>query len=448
MINRLRTTMSQTSIWLLTLPTSAVLVSIHGLGIFLWWAAGSYLGADIFASRILFGDDGWCDPQLQGWGIHCWGDYYYPIHLLSKENPFDNSQPNPYPAASLIGFQIFDGLGDFFGGGRAGLILYLISMSIAIGGAVWVRTKGQELNKRLVLVSCLTWLAPPVLMAIDRGNSSGFLVAALVWFLTALNSNKKVQQLCAIVLLSLVKPHFAILAVVYSVRGRPSATIQALVASAVLHILAFALLRPQAFPLNLLEWIQGLAGYQDYSSVAVPWPPNISFAQSFYAIAFGLDSLGIPVSDESLGLIELSQGLFGPAVLVAVLSGLFLLRRILNSSQAVSILLVAITLGSATTFAYYAIIVVPILLDLEARKTTLPESNSNHDNEARTSRMIDFFIWAASVFSLVQLPIFGAQVGDKILTSYSLVGGIWLLCFALVFWIGVKHQIIVRRGLV
>jgi hypothetical protein len=438
--------MSQASRWLLTLPTSAVLLPIHAIGIFLWWAAGSYLGVDVFSSRSFFGEDGWCEPLSQGLGVHCWGDYYYPTHLLDKENPFDNSQPNPYSAASLLVFLLFDVLGDFIGGGRAGLLLYLLTMVGAISGAAWLSTKGQELNNRLVLTSCVTWLAPPVLIALDRGNSAGFLVAGLVWFFYALNSNKTVQQLSAIVFLSLVKPHFAILALVYAVRGKPVSTIKTLAAAALVHGLAFALLRPQAFPLNLIQWIQGLVGYQDYSSVEVPWPPNLSFAQSIYAFAYGLDSLGLPISDETLSTIEAAQGAFGPAVLVAVVLGLFFLRRILSVSQTAFILLVVITLGSATTFAYYAIIAVPILLDLEARKTALAKTNLILSKEARTHQRIDFSIWVGSVFSLIQLPIFGAQVGDKILTSYSLVGGVWLSCFAIIFLIAAQQHLTDRRA--
>jgi hypothetical protein len=429
----------------LTLPTSAVLLPIHAIGLLLWWAAGSYLGVDVFSSRSFLGEDGWCEPQSQGLGVHCWGDYYYPIHLLGKGNPFDNSQPNPYPAASLLVFLLFDVLGDFFGGGRAGLLLYLLTMVGSIAGAAWLSTKGQELNNRLVLTSCVTWLAPPVLIALDRGNSAGFLVAGLVWFFYSLNSNKTVQQLCSIVFLSLVKPHFAILAFVYAVRGKPVSTIKTLAAAALVHGLAFALLRPQAFPLNLIQWIQGLVGYQDYSSVAVPWPPNLSFAQSIYAFAYGLDALGVPISNESLSSIAAAQGVFGPAVLVAVIFGLIFLRRIFSVSQSAFVLLVVITLGSATTFAYYAIIAVPILLDLEARKLALGKTNLSPNKEARTHQKIDFCIWVGSVFSLVQLPIFGAQVGDKILTGYSLVGGVWLSCFAIIFLVAAKQQLTDRR---
>jgi hypothetical protein len=316
----------------------------------------------------------------------------------------------------------------------------------AISGAAWLSTKGQELNNRLVLTSCVTWLAPPVLIALDRGNSAGFLVAGLAWFFYALNSNKTVQQLSAIVFLSLVKPHFAILAIVYAVRGKPVSTIKTLAAAALVHGLAFALLRPQAFPLNLIQWIQGLVGYQDYSSVAVPWPPNLSFAQSIYAFVYGLDSLGLPISDETLSTIEAAQGAFGPAVLVAVVLGLFFLRRILSVSQTAFILLVVVTLGSATTFAYYAIVAVPILLDLEARKTALAKTNLILSKEARTHQRINFTIWVGSVFSLIQLPIFGAQVGDKILTSYSLVGGVWLSCFAIIFLIAAQQHLTHRRA--
>jgi hypothetical protein len=429
------------SAWLLTLPTSTILVLIHAFGFCFWWAAGSYLGVDVFASRSFFGDDGWCEPQSQGWGVHCWGDYYYPIQLLGRDNPFDNSIPNPYPAASLILFQVFYTLGELMGGGTAGLILYLICMSIAIGGAVWAGTKGQDFNNRLVLTSCLTWLAPPVLIAMDRGNSAGFLIAGLVWFFTAYNSNKKLQQLFAVLLLSVIKPHFAIIAIIYAIRGKPLATLQILAATSLVHIVSFAILRPKDFPMNLLQWIQGIGEYQDYSSVSLPWPPNLSFAQSIYALVFGFRTFGFPISEATLRAVEGFQGAVGPMVLIVVILGLYLAKTLMSANQSVAILLAAITFGSATTFAYYAIIVVPILLDLAARKKPMVNKEKKAEKETRIQDRIDLYLWASSILSLVQLPILGFQVGDKILTSYSLIGAVWLSCFFCVFLAVTKHAL-------
>lgn len=423
------TSVSSFYAWLLKLPTAAVLLPIQGIGIFLWWAAGSYLGADIFSSRSFFGGDGWCDPQSEGWGVHCWGDYYYPIRLLGIENPFDNSLPNPYPAASLLIFMLFEALGQLFGGGRAGLILFLLSMAGSIAVAVWVATRGHEISQRLVLTSLLTWLAPPVLIAMDRGNSAGFLVAGLMWFFVTLDSDKKIQQVCAVVLISIIKPHFAILALVFLFLRKPLITINALLAATSAHVLAFALLGPRYFPSNLLQWIQGIVEYQGYSSVSVPWPPNLSFAQSLYAFVFGLKTVGLPISEVPLSSVESAQGLVGPVVLVVTVLFLFVFRESLTSNQSAIILLVAITFGSATTFGYYAIVAVPILLSLQLQRTNQMKTVGGSNNSLRAKPYVDFCIWFASIFSLIQFPLFGFQIGDKILTSYSLVGAVWLLCF-------------------
>ena len=49
---------------------------LHSLAVPLAWILSSYFKIDIPASLLLDGDDGWCSPVTEGFGIHCFADFH------------------------------------------------------------------------------------------------------------------------------------------------------------------------------------------------------------------------------------------------------------------------------------------------------------------------------------------------------------------------------------
>ena len=416
--------------WLITMPTAVVLLPIQGLSILAWWAAGSYFKLDVYSSRIFPGEDGWCNPPVEGLGVHCWGDYYYPMYLLSQENPFSGELVNSYPAAALFPFVIFRALTQFSGIPYMGLLTYLTLMTLAIAYSVWFATKGQSLETRVLLFSTLVFFSPGVLAVIDRGNSTGFLVGILVWLFASLRNSKHNQSVLALALMSVVKPHFGLLTVAFILGGKVKLGVQGMLLGVLLNVFAFLALWPSSFPGNLWSWFTGFLGYQDYGSVAAPWPQNISFSQAIYSLFYGLDIIAMGALQPTLTIIENYQSLWGSFILVLVFTMIAFQRKNITPGQMIVLATSAISMTSAISFYYYIALAIPFILIL----TSESRENQKAAQTSGTSTLgVNFHLWAASALTLVQIPIPGLVYGDKILGSGVLVGGVWIVSYVLVF---------------
>lgn len=412
--------------------TIAIVSVAQGASLVLWWIAGSYFGIDVYASRILPGDDGWCLPEKDGLGVHCWGDYYYPVFLLGLENPWGFEIINPYPSASLLLFSPFKFVGELFGAESVGLVLYLLSLTTAMTISVWSATKGQYLSVRVALLSMLTLLSPPFLVVFDRGNSTGFLLPAILYFFSALNSGSTKKVIVSLVLMSIIKPHFIAVAIILAIRGKWKSFLIALGSAGIVHVIAFFVIRPEQFTATILGWIANLSSYQTYSTVEIPWPVNISFAQALYSLFYGIQQIpGVNV-DNTMQYLAREQGLVGPFVAVSLAAVLIASRKLLNNFQISALLISAISLVSATTYAYYALVAIPFLLMLIRDRTFRVPSSLKELSFGNTKSKVDLAIWATSLVSLVQWPIFGFDLNGKVLTTYSLFGAWWFICYVVV----------------
>jgi hypothetical protein len=414
------------------MPTAAVLLPIQGVSLLYWWIAGSYLGADIYSSRSFVSADGWCDPVSQGLGSHCWGDYYYPIFLVfSLDNPW-LEHGNPYPGASLVPFIVTHLFGSIIGLTQAGLVIYLGTMTLLIGWSVWAGTKGLALEPRLILFTTLTLFSPPLISALDRGNSVGFIVPLLVWLYWSLRNKSENQGMLAIVLLTLVKPHFAVLLFILLLRGKITTLIKGVLLGGTIHILGFLIVAGDRFPINIYDWLARLVSYQDYTSVESGWPPNISFAQAIYSFTSlfpGQDS-----SSPILAFLDDYQGLIGPIVLLSIISIITIFRQSLKDLQIAIILTSLVAMTSSTSYYYYAIFSIPALLAVTQMKfESGPSSLNGQLDQTATSQRIDFILWCALLLTLIQLPLY-QLLSDEIIivTTANLVGGFWIGAYILI----------------
>jgi hypothetical protein len=419
--------------WILGMPTVAVLLPIQGISLLYWWIAGSYLGLDVYASRSFPATDGWCEASSEGLGTHCWGDYYYVIFLVFSQPYPWQEYANAYPAAALIPFILTHLLGSLSGFAHAGLLIYLGSMTVLIGWGVWVGTKGMSLESRIILFATITLFSPPLIHALDRGNNVGFIIPLLVWFFSALIRPSPNQGVIAIVLLTVIKPHFAVLLILYLTRGEFRAFAKGVLLGGAIHALAFLVVAGHKFPANIYDWLSRFVSYQDYTSVANGWPQNISFAQGLYSFATLVPS---QVQSESfLKDLEGLQGLIGPLVFCTVLFFITLYRRALTDVQAGIILTSLVAMTSNTSWYYYAIFSIPALLALTQMNKLVTTGISKPKIVGNSvSKKIDYILWLVLVLTLIQLPMY-ELASDKsiIVTTANLVGGFWISDYTLIF---------------
>jgi hypothetical protein len=428
--------------WIQAMPTVAVLLPIQGISLLYWWIAGSYLGLNVYSSRSFPAADGWCEAASEGLGSHCWGDYYYVIFLLfSQPNPW-LEYANAYPAAALIPFMVTHLLGSITGFAQAGLLIYLGSMTLLIGLGVWVGTKGISMESRIILFSTITFLSPPLIHALDRGNNVGFIIPLLVWFFSALTRLSPNQGVLAVVLLTVIKPHFAVLLFLYLIRGELRTFTKGALLGVTIHVLAFLIVAGNRFPVNIYDWFSRFISYQDYTSVANGWPQNISFAQGLYSFATLVPSQFKNESD--LQDLEGPQGLIGPLVLLSILCLITAYRRVLTDVQVGILLTSLVAMTSSTSWYYYAIFSIPALLALTQMSKNVTSSTSRaKKDENLTSKKINFILWVVLVLTLIQLPMY-QLASDKsiIVTTANLVGGFWIIAYALIFSVLIRSKIV------
>jgi hypothetical protein len=423
------------------MPTAAILLPIQGISLLSWWIAGSYLGVDVYSSRSFSSGDGWCESFSQGLGIHCWGDYYYPLFLvLSQPNPW-LEYGNPYPAASFIPFLIPHFLGSITGIAQAGLVIFLGTMTLLIGWSVWAATNGMALEPRLILFTTLTLFSPPLINTLDRGNSVGFIIPLLVWLYSSLRNQSENQGVLAIVLLTVIKPHFAVLLFLFLLRGKFKGLIKGILLGGTIHVLGFLVVAGDRFPINIYDSLARVVSYQNYSSVESGWPQNISFAQSLYSLAYFFR--GEQNSTIIMGFLATNQGLIGPIVLLMVLLTITIFRSTLTNIQVAIILTSVIVMTSSTSYYYYAIFAIPGLLAVTHLKQQRVDATiSSHSEHTPTSKRINFILWSALVLTLIQLPIYQLDLSDVIsATTANLVGGVWIGAYVLMFAVLLKQRI-------
>jgi hypothetical protein len=429
--------------WLFSFPIVAVLLPIQGISFILWWVTGSYFGLDVYSSRYFPGADGWCDPATQGLGVHCWGDYYYALALADQVNPFGGDFMSPLTAAALTPFLFFESFSVMSGVPFLGVFLYLTTMAALISWSVWRVTRGRSLESRIILFSTIMFLAPPVLFALDRGNAVGFLVPLVIWLFDATVKDKSSQIIVSIALLSVIKPHFGLLALAIMLSGKTGEGLKAVVLGAGINLLAFAALWPESFPTNLLDWLGQLVGYQEYASVSAPWPQNVSFSQAIYVAVYGLDVLVGGALQQQLGFVAAQQGLWGMLVLVLVFLMIAVYKNSLSPIQVLIIAVSSISMAPSVSFYYYLVLVVPVLLQLNAQSLRADHAALDHLNYKNPKRsagqLIDLYLWAASILSLILIPIPGLVAGDKIIATGVLSGGFWILAYAAILGVLLKQ---------
>ncbi len=295
--------------------------------------------------------DGWCEPQKEGIGVHCFGDFYYPLRFVSADNPW-KGVINPYPPISTFLYKPFDLLAQFTLP-RVSLALWLFLLLCSLLFPVLhLKFVAREISTQsFTIITLVTLTCAPALMSIDRGNNLLFLVPPLYLFFRAclLNSEKHVLFF-GLVCVSL-KPQFAVLVVViYQVFGLKKA-FRWLLFSALVNFLSF-LIYFKSFPENIFYWLYSAIGFQEYAARGILMPVNVSLKSD---IDVALDVLNLSAS----GLIVNSVVYF----LLTVFT-IQLIRKIRKRSVIHNFTLVLFypLLFTGTTYHYYLMILyIPFL---------------------------------------------------------------------------------------
>ena len=341
-----------------------MLLALWVVAIPIGWVGWSYLGTPVNEVISAPAADGHCTAATDGVGTHCFGDYFYPAKLAANEPTwvYPTIYPHAYTASGMMPHVIADAVGNAVGSERAGLLIYLLPLAVALLVPALLLAARLRAPQGLVMVIVLGVASQPFLLAIDRGNSAALVVPLLLWLGWATITKHWTQVGTAVVLASLLRPQFLLLALVLlAVRAWWPLLVTGLAAVG-LNTLGFALW-PGGFTTNIVGWVQNLLSYSGTIPLERNNPTNLSTAHALTVITRAGRVLPEPLSGWLMDLQELitrAPWLPGLALLVLVTAVLLVRGRRMPPSALLTVVVLLTVLLPSLSFGYYLVVVLPI----------------------------------------------------------------------------------------
>jgi hypothetical protein len=280
--------------WILVLP--------------LWIAVGFYIGKPVTEQISFLVDDGWCNGSVQGIGRHCFGDYYAPIEWLQSTWHAGNLWSlfnHPYPPTANYPYVLAFWADRFFGDQRLVLLCFLrlLGVSMLMPAFILVRGRFCQDPVRWIPFFLLGVGSTPFIIILDRGSALGFSMPFLLIFTWGLFRDKSAPTVLSLVVLVCLKPHFALLAIVFLFLRRYQQLFMSAGCSLIIFIIGFVLW-PGDMVANFSAWLENVLAYSGYVSLHQDWPPNYSASKSLFLIFNFLNNTEIGNLDSSYLLLE------------------------------------------------------------------------------------------------------------------------------------------------
>jgi hypothetical protein len=360
---------------------------------------------DVLTVLINSAEDCWFDWDRKiGIGRHCFSDYYVVVYGAMRPNPweplelFGPWQPHmvdwqPYPAAGKALHLLFGLPAEWLHMPRLGLLGFMLVLTIAVlTPAVWA-ARGARGLERVLVFAALGVAAIPAWVVIDRGNSVGFVAPIGLVFLVALRRRRWGLVAIMVVLASLVRPQFAVLAVaLFAARQWRLGTIT--LSGAVTANLAAYLLWPRDFPKTIGQTIHNARLHE--SLVPISTVNNVSFAKIPEIAGVNLD-----------GPLKGVVSLVGYVVLVLVAASVLALGRRIPPVMVGIALLATASLFPPMAWRYYLVFALPVAA-LVARDPDGPPGSGIFDRLATLGdrrRAVGICVSLAAALSIAHIVV-------------------------------------------
>jgi hypothetical protein len=381
-----------------------------------------YYAVDVLSSLVSNPEDCINENWVAHIGRHCFSDYNLPLEFGMRPNPWaplplfmpPDHQPalNNYPAAALLPQLTFGVLAKWLSAPQLGLLGYLLALTIAVlTPAVWAARGARGLERVVGFVVCGA-AAIPAWTVLDRANSVALLAPVGLVFLVALCRHRWGLVAIMVVLATLIKPQFVVLAVaLFAARQWRMGGVA--VAGAVTSSLAAYLLWPRNFPATITQSIHNTLSY-GAPHLAIGFR-NVSFGRALLLIpdAFKVYQTGGKIPDDYLAGPRSLAGYV--ALVIIVVSVLALGPRIPRVVTGI-MLLAGATLFPALVFHYYLVFVLPIAA-LVIRDPDGPPGAGIFDRLATDGgrrRAVGVCVSLAVALSIAQVALPGRPVQEPV----------------------------------
>jgi hypothetical protein len=378
------------------------------------WVLNGYYNQPITFTYSFYAQDGWCDEGTEGVGVHCFGDFRFPLLLSQQESVWRNEYTNPhsYTGLGMIPYAIADAALSITGAPRVVLAGWLAVLAACLlVPALWVGARAspgdRNLSSFLLPIALIGVATQPFLMTMDRGNTVGYAVPWLLLFVLFLNRSPMWVAPLAVIGAAAVRPQFALIAIAFLAFAHYRRFMMSVVGVLITNVLAFALW-PGGFITNITAWLDNAANYQRDSPVADNFPTNLSVAHAVTIPSRVLERLPGPLAEIGRALtdsIETQPAWPGALLLLVTLTTFVFLRRRLPDMIVIPIALALPALVPAVSYGYYTVFVL-VVAALIWGPTKLLEPTGP------TTALSTGYRWAvltATAFTLMPLPFVFAE---------------------------------------
>jgi hypothetical protein len=388
-----------------------------------------YYSVDVLSSLIFPPNDCWLDWGTKV-GQHCFSDYTMPVVLGMRPNPWapyqvfllNDNRPfmNNYPPATMMPHMAFGLFGKWVEYPPLGLFGYLLALSIAVfAPGVWA-ARGARGYERLVVFIVCGLAATPAWMAIDRGNSVGFVVPIALVFLVALCRGQWRLVAIMVILAALVKPQFAVLAIALFAARQWRWGGVATCGAVVVNFAAY-LLWPHDLPQTIAQSMRGMLGAGPASALLTNF--NVSFGKGLLTMPDAIKALetGGTIPD---GFLAGPRSLIGYVVLVLVVVSVLALGRRIPAVMVGIMLLATASLFPAVSNRYYLVFALPVAA-LIVRDPDGPPQSGIFDRLAAVGgrrHAVGICVSIATALSIAQIPLPGPPTRVPIMGQLGVPG--------------------------
>lgn len=388
-----------------------------------------YYAIDVLSSLIFVPQDCYLD-----WGMnigrHCFSDYTMPVTLGLRPNPWEpypawtsaDHVPfqNNYPPAGMLPHVTFGLLGQWLHSPRLGLVGYLLALALAVfSPAIWAARGASGYDRVVIFIAC-GMAAIPAWMAIDRGNSVGFVVPIALVFLVALSRGRWRLVTLMVILAALVKPQFVLLAVVLFAARRWRWGGIAVTGAVAFNFAAYALW-PHDFPGTIAQSMR--ATLESGAFQRLVGAQNVSFNKAVLLIPDSVAKVrnGGSVPD---GYLLGIRSLVGYVVLVLVVALVVALGRRISPVMAGIVMLATASLFPALSQPYYLVFALPVAA-LVVRNPGGPPGAGMFDRPATVGgrrRVVGVCLSLAAALTIAQVALPGPSFSQAVVGQLGLPG--------------------------
>jgi len=338
-------------------------------------------------------NDGWCKSEIEGFGEHCFGDYYGPLESLKENSPYEGLIRN-YPPVAFAILKPFAIINSNFPG-RASLLLYLtISLLCLTFPVLHLISKSKIEASDYPFAIAITLLSGPAITLLDRGNMLALCIPFIYLFFYHINFVSYQSALKYGILFTLIKPQLILLAIFFVAARESKLFLKWIFWGILISTLSFV-----AFPsdvlTNIMRWIEATLGYGNSGAIGVLEPVNMSFKSSV-DVAFNIFGQTAP----QRFLTALNLGLF----VLAVVSFIKKFKTRSNTYNSLLVLLLPILFVGTAYHYYLAILVIPalfLIVDHQEEKLLEVDSKDRLLNSKFSFRIRILYI---TIFTPIVLP--------------------------------------------